>query len=81
MVKHANKRGEQRNNLSKRLSRVEAEVKQQDRQMPMPPEQRASARAADVAQTMTRLGGRSTSELTPDRERGSASPLERRKRR
>jgi hypothetical protein len=66
--------------LSKRVSALEREVKGLTRETPMPAEQRvsgaaASAREADVAQHLARLGGRRVAGLTPDDLRGSTSPI------
>jgi hypothetical protein len=60
-----------------RLSRLETQVGAMRRESPMPPEQRANAEARerDVAQTMSRLGGRSRSDLVSDAERGPTSGL------
>jgi hypothetical protein len=66
--------------LAKRVSAIEQKVDALSRETPMPPEQRASAQAAgareaDVAQTLARFGGRSTSGTMPDAERGPVSSL------
>jgi hypothetical protein len=80
MPKHHNSRGEQRSSVNKRLSALESKVGEPTREMPVPAEQQASAQAArgreaDVAQTMSRLGGQSRSDLASDADRGSGSPL------
>ena len=63
--------------LAKRVSNLEREVKGLTREVPMPASQRlsAAARAADVAQDLARLQGRSRSDLVGDRDRGASSPI------
>jgi hypothetical protein len=46
MARHHNAEGKQRNNISKRVSTLEREVKQLTRKSPIPPEQQASMAAA-----------------------------------
>jgi outer membrane murein-binding lipoprotein Lpp len=72
--------------LAARVGRLEREVKEMARTVPIPAEQQANARAADVAETLSRFQGSSRDDLTSDAERGGVSPLghgtgERRKRR
>jgi hypothetical protein len=66
--------------LSKRVSVLEREVGAMKATVPERPEdqvsrQAASSREGDVAQTLARLGGRSTSGAISDQDRGPVSSL------
>jgi hypothetical protein len=61
--------------LAQRVGRLEREVKQMQRTTPVPAQNQASARAADIAATLTRLQGQPREDLTSDAERGAASQL------
>ena len=64
----------QERGLAQRVGRLEQEMKQITAKAPARPEDVVAGRAADVAATMSRLGGRRVTELAPDKERGAGSP-------
>jgi len=68
----------QEKGLAQRVGRLEREVGQLTKTMPMPAEQAANmaaGREADVMWDLGRLGGRRITELAPDNARGAGSPL------